>query len=183
MNNESQDFRYMVKNDRLVVMSKEEEYQWLYDLIATEVKKKFPITDPDQKDFYFFEKDGIIKVQLQSLIEIAYGLGIDCEAVENHPRFFHINDKYGNSHGFDVQYFESRNPKILDSFADIITTNFECGEARVVPIFITSYPDSKLGDAIIIVSNIAGIDSTAFIIDYTDPEYTAIQQKLNPLQK
>jgi hypothetical protein len=183
MNNESQDFRYMIKNDRLVVMTKEEEYQWLYDLIAIEVKKKFPITDPDQKDFYFLEEDGIIKVQLQSLIEIAHGLGIDCEAIENHPRYFHINDKYGNSHGFDVQYFESRYPKILNSFANIITTNFDCGDAKVVPIFMTTYPDSKLGDAIILVSNIPGLASTAYIIDYTDPEYTSIQERLNSLRK
>jgi hypothetical protein len=182
MNNTPQEFRYLVKNDKLVIMTMEEEFKWLYDLIAIEVKNKVQITDPDKKDLFFIEKNGFIKLELQSLIEIAQGLGIDCEEVENHPRFFHLEDKHGNSHGFDVQYFESRNPKILNSFAKIITTNFECGTARVVPIFMTTYPDSKLGDAIILISNMPGLASTAHIIDYTDPEYTAMSQKLNPLR-
>jgi hypothetical protein len=182
MNNAPQDFRYMVKNDKLVIMTKDEEFQWLYDLIAIEVKKAAQVTDPDQKDLFFIEEDGFNKVKLQSLIEIAQGLGINCEEVENHPRFFHLEDKYGNSHGFDVQYFESRNPKILNSFANIITTNFDCGSTRVVPIFMTTYPDSKLGDAIILISNMPGLASTAYIIDYTDPEYTTMSQILNPLR-
>jgi hypothetical protein len=183
MNIQTQDFRYHVVKNRFVVMDELEEFEWLYNLIEPKVKEVLGITDAANKQLYQFDNTNkdikFQKLELKSLIDIATGLGIDCEACENAPNFFHLTDRFGNAHGFDIKDFSSRNQKLLNSFGDIVLNNLECGTSRFVPIQLPPYPDLTIGDALLIISSLPGLSCNVEVLDYTDPQYSKIVQKLH----
>lgn len=187
MDAQTQDFRYHVVDNQFKVMNSNQEYEWLYKLIEAEVKKVIGTNNPDDKQLYTFDDSSsnttFQKLQLQTLIEVASSLGIDCEQCENAPCFFHFTDRDGNAHGFDIKDFVSRDQLILNSFGSILVKNVDCVGSNIIPFLLPSYPDSPIGDAILLINNLPGLEVVVEVIDYTHPEFTIISNTLRNHKK
>jgi hypothetical protein len=183
-----QSFRYHIKNFQFVAMNHGEEYERVYESLATEVIKKLgeevakyiflPMT---KNRLYVYQEANeeqvqTIPIELEELSSIAQDLGVTSEDIELKEFYFHLIDSKGALHGFDLRDFESRNQVMLDSFANIIDKHFNYDQA-VIPIKLPSYLSSPLCDAFILVFLHEHNPAIGELIDFTHPDYINVNKQ------
>lgn len=184
---DKQSYRYTVKNDTMVLMNNQDEYEWVYKVLLEEVQARMGrgifdyMLEVNNNRVYVKQdntKPQVITnpMQLEELSEIAKSLGIVPEDLELKEYFFHVVDTNGEQHGFDVRDFESRSITILDSFADIIDKNFKCDQA-IIPIKLPTYLSSSLCDAFILVFIKQDKPAEGELIDFAHPDYVKFNQR------
>jgi hypothetical protein len=184
---EPQSYRYVVKNNQLVAMTHDEEFNWVYNALTQEVISKMGPAVFDYMLVYYNNRVYVkqdedkpqeltLPIELCELSEIAKGLDIVPEDIQLKEYYFHLVDPQGVLHGFDVRDFESRHQSIIDSFANIIDKHFDFQQA-VTPIKFPTYLGSSLCDAFILVYLKDQRPAEGELIDFVHPDFVRVNQQ------